>query len=910
MGVGRYDSLLSSIQHGGGAVDLDKKGNFVVLGSTRMLWRHVHDPQEYASKVLTAINQKMEDVKTTEEDKKQLKELAENVGKEYRDLRKENRLGIKKASIVTILAKLVHFLHKSVISHQIVRGLFSELEGVRPVAVDSKAIHGHRNPPKELLKGYNGSNNVTAAQNRYFQEMQKQPPADWEVMKLPPNASERKQADAFIKKIEERFETKFGEQVSFEDGFKRLGPEDELRPVINAHMKEIAARLAYRKDLPAKIEQGAYNPAIIRQEINQELQVGRIDPIPMGMKNISDVKEEIKIELDRIRQVPGVGLTKDQARYIRNDVNELLDLYKEAYPEKTVEQAYILARDALRAIVYQEMHDKSSFTGSDHGSKHVHHNTQNADGLHEGMEKHVDYTPKDRFLEHLIHAYHDMGYTVGLGAVNFDCCKDHPFIGAKMLEEEKGYFVDLLDNESFDVLHDSVLCHAIALFDMTPEEEVNGIHPNMVRAVTSISDACAVTYDRKTQEFWEQPGALIALSRLKLFLTQYPAYKGILSNPKIIEDEWAGLDRNNIMDKMAHDVFQGTKAQLIALAENYDLAPDRVELFKQAINSQFNAFTANTTLGQYGAVLSGVEAIANDGFEKGGAKFIPQFNMAPSLMYGVLRDLFGADQANEAFKKLIEEAGGKLKDLQSEIEEMGRQIDANRNPKPKVKRVGNAQFKIEAHHHEKSSIKTKDKAFKKHMTRLQKGLVNVTKAVASIYAEAKVEPGKREAILLELEAIRKGDKKMSFGELLAEIATEINPNEAKLQEARWMPVLKKASEFSKILGESAKVEAKYRALFSNVPAHLQKPLQEAYRECGFVCTADNAVGKLIAKESLNVDELDKNIAGMKNELIRNEQTIKRVKDALVMLLMTTKEYDFMMAASKSPAPKKEFYEHL
>ncbi len=905
----RYDSLLQSIQQGG-ALDLDKKGDFVVRSSSGVLFRHVHDPEEYATGILAAITKKM-DACTDENEKKGLKQLADSVGKEYRELRKEHRLKLGKASFLTTISKILHFFHKTATPHQAVRDYFSEMAGPQgAIPVDTRAISKHRNPPEDFLKSYNGANNVTAAQNRYFSEMQKQPPADWEVMKLPDSSPEKRQAVAFIDKIEERFEAKFKEKVSFEDGLKRLSDDDELRPIISAHMKEIAARMAYRKDLPAKIEQGAYNPRIIRQEINQELQVGRVDPIPVGMSSLKDVKEEIKIELDRIRQVPGVGLTKDQARYIRHDINELLELYQEAYPDKSPEQQYILARDALRAIVYQEMHDKSSFTGSDHGSKHVHHNTQNADGLHEHMEERVDYTAKDRFLEHLIHAYHDMGYTVGLGAVNFDCCKDHPFIGARMLEDEKEYFVELLDADSFEVLHDSVLCHAIALFDMTPEGEVNGLHRNMVRAVTSISDACAVTYDRKTQEFWEQPGALIALSRLKLFLTQYPAYKGKLSNPAIIEDEWAGLDRNNIMDKMAHDIFQGTKAELIRLAENYDLAPDRVNLFKQAINSQFNAFTANTTLGQYGAVLSGVEAVPNEGHENGGAKYIPQFNMAPSLMYGVLRDLFGADQANEAFKKLIEEAGGKLKDLQQEIEEMGRQIGANKKPEPKKKRLGAAIFNVEAHHDVQTEVKTKDKAFRKHMARLQKGLVNVTNAVASIYQQAQIEPGKRQKILDELEAIRKGDKKMSFSDLLGEISVEISPEEATLQLERWKPVMDKASEFNKALQESQKVEERYRQLFAQVPPHLQKPLQEAYRECGFVMTRDNAVGKLVAKEGLNVDDLDKNIQASKNELIRNEQTIKRVKDALVMLLMTTKEYDFMMAASKSPAPKKAFYEHL
>jgi len=418
----------------------------------------------------------------------------------------------------------------------------------------------------------------------------------------------------------------------------------------------------------------------------------------------------------------------------------------------------------------------------------------------------------------------------------------------------------------------------------------------MVRAVTSISDACAVTYDRKTQEFWEQPGALLALSRLKLFLTQYPAYRGILSHPSIIENEWAGLDSNNIMDKMAHDIFQGTKQDLLTLAESYDLAPDRVELFKQAINSQFNAFTANTTLGQYGAVLTGVEAVANEGFENGGAKFTPQFNMAPSLMYGVLRDLFGADQANEAFKKLVEEAGGQLKDIQNEIEVMGRALGTRVPPEPKVKRAGVALFRIEAHHDVETPIKSKDKAYKKHMMRLQKGLLHATKAVKAIYAAAQIEPAKREELLQMLDKMRKGDAEINFLDLLASAAAAVQPGEAALYKARWGPVLANAETLSKKLAECVKVEQRYRALFAGMPVELV----EQYRKNGFVRTSDSDEEK----------ELEKKIAPMKNELVANEQRVRRLKDALVMLMMTTKEYEFMMTASKVAAPDKAFYEHL
>lgn len=872
------------------------------------------------------------------------------------------------------------------IAHAFASKLRQEPAIIRP---DKQAINAHRNPSEEVKKGYTGANSITASQNKYFSALLTTPPKNWN---LPASNSEQKLAHALVLDVEEKLQqrtlantaavrlpnselkTKLvalaGQErktlpvsvlikelsaqeqkevmgllvteakkqcrpldelleLPMQERLKDLKQDDPLRVITIARMKEVAARQAYRNDLPGKIADGAYNPKVIKAEIRQELQVGAVDSVPLDMRDLADVKEEVRMELTRIMSVPGIGLTREQARFIRHDANHLLDLYAKAYPNKTVEQQYILARDVVRAVVYQEMHDKSSFTGSDHGAKHVHHNTKNADGLHEHME-HGDYNPKDQFLEHLIHAYHDMGYTVGLGAVNFDCCKDHPFIGAKMIEENEDYFVGLLDADSYEVLKDSILCHAIAVFDMTPDAvETNGIHRNMVRAVTSISDACAVTYDRKTQEFWEQPKALVSLSRLKLFLTQYPAYKGILSNPAIIQDEWAGLDQNNLMDKMAHDIFKGTKTRLLELAESYDLAPDRKDLFKQAINSQFNAFTVNTTLGQYGARLTGVEAVANDDAAGGNPKYIPQFNMAPSIMYGVLKDLFGQDQAAEAFKKLVEEAGGSLKDIQDEINTMADAIGLKVKPQAKIKKTGVAFFKIDAHTDVETPLRHQDKAYVKHMRRLQKGLFEATREVYTIAKMSHISPVTREEMFAKLDKIRKGDVNTSFEEYLADLTAGVDPSEAVALEARLQPVMDNKEVFEKRLKACVAGEKAYRAIFDSVKTALVAAgkseedakkaviaLAEAYRASGFIKSDTNAVGKLLKSDpfvlldAAVVAEVDAKIISSRNDFKTNEQSYRRMRDAISMLLMTKKEYDYMMKESNAPVPDKKYYEHL
>src|SRR5262249_27249244 len=137
-------------------------------------------------------------------------------------------------------------------------------------------------------------------------------------------------------------------------------------------------------------------------------------------------------------------------------------------------------------------------------------------------------------------------------------------------------------------------------------------------------------------------------------------YREILGKPAITKNEWAGLDKTNSYDKLAHDVFQTTKQTLLALADSYEVAKGRKELFKQAINSQFSAFTVNVTLGQYGGVLTAVESVENPTHLTASPTYLPQFSMAPSLLYGVLKDLFGEDQGQDAFKKLVGEFGGDI----------------------------------------------------------------------------------------------------------------------------------------------------------------------------------------------------------------------------------------------------------
>lgn len=714
---------------------------------------------------------------------------------------------------------------------------------------------------------------------------------------------------------------------------KDLKDDDNLKVVTAAHLKEIAARQAYRDALPPKIEAGRYNPGVIPAEIKRELGVGVFDPIPPAMQSIQDVKQELRNELERLSG----NLTHEQVRYIRHDINELLDAYMKAYPGKSLSQAYVLGRDALRAIVYQEIHDKGSFTGSDHGSKHVHHNCSGADDIHDGIKK-EDKTPKDRFLEHLIHMYHDMGYTVGLAATNFDCCKDHPFIGAKMIEENRTYFEGLLDKESFETFHDSVLCHAIAIPELEPGELKAGFHPGLVRSVTSISDACAVSYDRKTQEFWEQPGAILALTRLRVFVAQYPQYMSILSSPEILQDEWASgkLKQDDPLDKLAHDIFKGTKEQLLKLADNYKLAPnmeDRRILFRNAIENQFNAFTAKTTLGQYGAVLTGLEAVENNRGHFGDPKYVAKLHMNPSIVYGVLQDLFGQDQAAEAFKKVMEEFGVKFNQIQGAVDAAAKAKEGGESFKPEPIQTPNVHLEVGAHLDVESKVKESDKAARKHLKRLQAGLRNASNQIMGVYKSAAFDYQAQYNVVSTLDQIRKGISHDTFDNFINGLIAKTQPGKLGREQITLLRQLLSNRTIKQDLEICQKTEIAFRASFAQLVKDLKLTPKEVddvaaaidqLKAKGFVEKKKNAAGDAIEEGLLEplfakhlgerannpkVKEFIQGCYAQKNMFIANEARFVRIRDIVGMTFMSDKAYKFILGGMGAP-DRKAMIAHL
>lgn len=566
--------------------------------------------------------------------------------------------------------------------------------------------------------------------------------------------------DGYVKACKTKLEKDNAEKIR---GFTCLAEKQ----IFLATLQEQAIKDAYHTQLPQRIKEGFFNPEVVFDEINFHLKVDNSIPKSLQIHSrptLNQIKMEIDTEIAAF-QAKGL-ITKHQKDYITQFIHPLIESYQTHFKDKTAIDTFIFSRNLVRATVYQETWDKSSFSGSDHGSKHIHNNIQTAKGLHSTMEK-ADFTSKDEFIEHIVHIYHDIGYTVGLATSNFCCSKDHPLVGAKIIEANREYFVKYLDTDAYETIHESILYHAVVYPNLTPAEteSLRGkVDRRLIRAVTSISDACATTYERKTQEFWEQPRAILALARLKFFLIQFPQYKSSIGSDQIAQDEWFGLDKTNPMDVITHDFFQEIKKELHDLVNtNSDMSDDKKVLFRQAIDQQFNAFKADVTLGQYGGVLLALESVENDKFNpetKGKEpKYLPKIKMAPSLVYGVLKDLFGKDQANKAFASLSAEFGGSVKDLENEINHMAEARLRGQHPEPKTIPIGIARFEIGNTFDVRKSHK--------HVRKIERHLSDVHMKLTAIHHDTQISLEKRKKIFNDFKEMC--ENKIDFSRFLAEV---------------------------------------------------------------------------------------------------------------------------------------------
>lgn len=415
----------------------------------------------------------------------------------------------------------------------------------------------------------------------------------------------------------------------------RVGKEQYGEGLVNASHKgaktvaehEAAQARAYNA-ADKKIEAGLVDPAAIGTEIVVTLGVSpEIDNPP---QTHAEIPGRVGDELDSF--VEQKKLTQEEADIIKKEVSTFSALYHEAYPEADATKAYELVRNNARTIAYQTVRDKTVFSGSDHGVKHIlQGNMTFAEQMFASMEAQgIKVSAKDKILTHQTIIDHDCGYTCGCGQApsGFEASKDHPVFSAKFVEANKGYYTDKFGEDGYTVVQDAILNHSYPTElpqSLAPDTDV---HPALIRSISSTVDSLGVTADTKTPLFFTNPDSIRVLLKIKLA-------SDTLGNGGDIPKE--------LMEKY--------KGELRAIARR-EPNLDRQQGYVSSIDNFFSEFTADTTLGHYTGVVDsvGVARLAN-------GKLGPQVGLKMSRIHAILGDMFGGKTESQAFTKAMGDLG-------------------------------------------------------------------------------------------------------------------------------------------------------------------------------------------------------------------------------------------------------------
>jgi hypothetical protein len=356
------------------------------------------------------------------------------------------------------------------------------------------------------------------------------------------------------------------------------------------------------------------------------------------VKNTGQIGGLVSEELDELTEK---GFIKsDEAALIKNEAEKFTKLYTEAYPDAGPQEVFRLVRDNARKLAYQTERDKSVFSGSDHGTRHVlEGNMSMADRMIDRLGDKV--TAKDKVLIHQIIIDHDIGYTTGVAQAkeSFDASKDHPLFSTKFIEANKDYYIQRFGPEGYEMIRDGILMHSYPKSEYnSPTDPTKGFNPDTIRSITSTVDALGVTAETKCPAFFREPQVVQVLQKLQ-------------------------LNADTHGGKVSPENLAMYKDELRKIA---DKEPDEVRRngFYDAINNQFNPTTVEMTLGQYTGVLNDIDFTERNG------KLIPVVDMGISETQAVLGNLFGDQVSVRAFVKAMEDFGIP----KSAISDMGKKL--------------------------------------------------------------------------------------------------------------------------------------------------------------------------------------------------------------------------------------------
>lgn len=411
---------------------------------------------------------------------------------------------------------------------------------------------------------------------------------------------------------------------------------------------EEAQRLAYN-GLQEKIDSGVVKPDSISADLLQKFNLS--ESPPESIENYEQINILISQELSYLTESNFINA--EEAELINQEAIKYAGIYREAYPDASLDKIFIITRDNARKLAYQTERDKDVFSGSDHGTKHIlEGNMRMADKLLDQLGDRV--SAKDKIIIHQIIIDHDLGYTVGIAQAkkSFEASKDHPIFSARFVADNRDYYIEMFGEKAFDMIFEGILQHSYPISDYnTPTDTERGFNPNIIRSITSTVDAIGVTAETKCPAFFRQPSVIKVLQKIKLYAE---THNGKVDDPT--------------MEKY--------RSQLIAIA-NQEPNQKRRDGFLNAITSQFNEFTMETTLGQYTGVLEDINLETSTSGE-----VLPRIKMSLSMEQALISDFFGDKLGLQAFKKAMKDFGI-TKDQLTEMGNIIRQIRLSSNEEQK-----------------------------------------------------------------------------------------------------------------------------------------------------------------------------------------------------------------------------------
>lgn len=418
---------------------------------------------------------------------------------------------------------------------------------------------------------------------------------------------------------------------------------------------EEAQKNAYEA-LQGKIDAGLIDPKLIGSEMCLKLGVSpEAESVPQTYAEIATtVNQELKVFQEK------GALTEDELAVITGEITEFAALYGKAYGQEDVKKAYTLVRDNGRKLLYQHTVDHDVFSGSDHGLRHiVNGNLRFAGQMMTSLrEKGVLVSAKDEVLMHQIMIDHDLGYTTGAAQAprGFEASKDHPLVSARLIEENKDYYIDRFGQDGYQAIQDSVLNHSYPKLEYQSDgQEV--VHAELIRGISSTVDSLGVTVETKTPEFFWNRDAMRTLLKIRLAM-------------------------ETMGGKVPDDLMTQYKSDLMNIA-SADAISDRQVGYKNAIANFFNEFTADNTLGHFTGVVrnvqveevptvdgEGEDAHDEHGHEGEHKKFRVVVEMTPTEVYAILGNMFGDKLAAQSFVKAAKDLGLEPGQIEAHAREM------------------------------------------------------------------------------------------------------------------------------------------------------------------------------------------------------------------------------------------------